>query len=154
MNQTNLELTLKALRLSGLAATLPARLQEAAANRLSHGEFLELILQDELNVRQQRQLARRTQAADFHGLKPLEDFDWSFNPSIPKKDIFDLATCNFIRQTKDVLFLGPPVATEPPLLAVWVSVSSSLRPPQLICQSTTPANQNKRLLMSQSEYPV
>ena len=108
MNQTNLESTLKALRLSGLAATLPARLQEAAANRLSHGEFLELILQDELNVRQQRQLARRTQAADFHGLKPLEDFDWSFNPSIPKKDIYDLATCNFIRQTKDVLFLGPP----------------------------------------------
>lgn len=108
MNQTNLESTLKALRLSGLAATLPARLAEAAANRLSHGEFLELILQDELNVRQQRQLARRTQAADFHGLKPLEEFDWSFNPSIPRKDLYELATCNFIRQAKDVLFLGPP----------------------------------------------
>ena len=108
MNPSNLESTLKVLRLSGLAATLPARLQEAAANRLSHGEFLELILQDELNVRQQRQLTRRTQAADFHGLKPLEDFDWSFNPSIPKRDIYDLATGNFIRQAKDVLFLGPP----------------------------------------------
>ncbi|HPV92882.1 MAG TPA: hypothetical protein PKZ55_06885 [Verrucomicrobiota bacterium] len=39
----NLDSTLKALRLSGLAQSLPVRLQEVAANRLSHGEFLELI---------------------------------------------------------------------------------------------------------------
>jgi DNA replication protein DnaC len=108
MNHNHLNQTLKALRLSGLAASLPVRLQEATANRLSHGEFLELILQDELNVRQERRLGRRTKAADFHGLKPLDDFDWSFNPSIRKKEIFDLATCNFIRQGKDVLFIGPP----------------------------------------------
>jgi len=108
MNPNTLDSTLKQLRLSGLAQSLPVRLQEAGANRLSHGEFLELILQDELNVRHQRQLARRTKAADFHGLKPLDDFDWSFNPSIHKKEIFDLATCNFIREGKDVLFLGPP----------------------------------------------
>jgi len=108
MNPANLETTLKQLRLSGLAQTLPVRLQEAAANRLSHGEFLELILQDELNVRQQRLLARRTTAAEFHALKPLEDFDWSFNPSIHRKEIYDLATCRFIREAHDVLFLGPP----------------------------------------------
>ena len=108
MNTTNLETTLKQLRLSGLGQTLSVRLQEAAANRLSHAEFLELILQDELNVRQQRQLERRTQAADFHSLKPLEDFDWSFNPSVHKKEIFDLASGKFIREAKDVLFLGPP----------------------------------------------
>lgn len=108
MNNHHLESTLKALRLSGLGRSLPVRLQEASANRLSHGEFLELILQDELNVRQERLLGRRTKAADFHSLKPLEDFDWSFNPSIHKKEIFDLATCNFVRQGKDVLFIGPP----------------------------------------------
>lgn len=37
-----------------------------------------------------------------------DNFDWSFNPSIPKKQVFDLATCRFIRETRDVLFLGPP----------------------------------------------
>src|SRR5467141_1825329 len=105
---SNLETTLKQLRLSGLLQTLEVRLQEAAANRLSHSEILELICQDELNVRQQRHLERRTQAADFHTLKPLEDFDWSFNPSVHKKEIYDLATGNFIRHAKDVLFLGPP----------------------------------------------
>ncbi|MGH7953744.1 MAG: IS21-like element helper ATPase IstB [Limisphaerales bacterium] len=108
MNITNLEKTLKELRLSGLCQTLDVRLQEAAANRLGHAEFLELICQDELNVRAQRQLERRTKAADFRSLKTLEDFDWSFNPSIHKKEIFDLASGKFIREAKDVLFLGPP----------------------------------------------
>ncbi len=103
-----LETTLKQLRLSGLVQTLSIRLQEAAANRLGHAEFLELICQDELNVRQQRQMDRRTKAADFRGLKTLEDFDWSFNPSINRKDLFELATGKFIREAKDVLFLGPP----------------------------------------------
>ena len=50
--------TFKLLRLSGLSQTLSVRLQEAAANRLGHLEFLELLLQDELNVRQQRRLER------------------------------------------------------------------------------------------------
>jgi len=83
-------------------------LQEAAAARLGHGEFLELILQDELNVRHQRMLARRTKAADFRGLKSLEDFDWQFNPSISRKHIFELAAGQYQRDAKDVLFLGPP----------------------------------------------
>ncbi len=103
-----LQSTLKQLRLSGLLQTLEVRLQEAVANRLSHGEFLELILQDELNVRRQRQLARRTQAAEFRGLKTLEDFDWQFNPSIPRKQIYELAVGNYLREGKDVLLLGPP----------------------------------------------
>ena len=105
---SNLENTLKQLRLSGLLQTLDVRLQEAVANRLGHAEFLELICQDEINVRQQRLMERRTKAADFRGLKTLDDFDWSFNPAVHRKEIFDLATGNFIRQAKDVLLLGPP----------------------------------------------
>jgi DNA replication protein DnaC len=100
--------TLRALRLSGLAQSLDVRLQEAAGHQLSHAEFLELILQDELLVRQERQIARRVKAALFRELKPLDEFNWSFNPSIQRKQIFDLATCRFIREARDVLFLGPP----------------------------------------------
>jgi len=96
------------LRLSGLAQSLDVRLQEAAGHQLSHLEFLELILQDELLVRQQRQIDRRVKAADFRELKPLDDFDFSFNPSIKRAQVFDLATCRFIRETKDVLLIGPP----------------------------------------------
>jgi DNA replication protein DnaC len=99
---------LKQLRLSGLLQSLDVRLQEAAGHQLSHAEFLELILQDELGVRNERLIQRRVKNAVFRELKPLSDFDWSFNPSIKKKQIFDLATCRFIREGRDVLLLGPP----------------------------------------------
>ena len=108
MSIPNLETTLKQLRLSGLAGTVGLRLQEAAANRLSHEEFLEILLQDEINVRQERFLCRRTKAADFHHLKTLEDFDWRFNSTVPRKEIYDLATGQFIRQAADLLLIGPP----------------------------------------------
>ncbi len=106
MNQ--IQTTLRQLRLSGLAQALPIRLQEANAARLGHAEFLDLILQDELNVRHQRRLAKRTKAADFRALKSLEDFDWQFNPSISRKQIFELAAGQYLAQAKDILLLGPP----------------------------------------------
>jgi DNA replication protein DnaC len=99
---------LKKLRLSGLLQNLEVRLQEAASHGLNHVEFLELVLQDELLIRGDRLLQRRLKAAGFRELKTLDDFDWSFNPSIKKKQIFDLATCRFVRETRDVLWLGPP----------------------------------------------
>ena len=83
---------LKNLRLSGLSQSLEIRLQEAAGHQLSHSEFLELILQDEILVRQERQIGRRVKHAAFREVKPLDSFDWSFNPSINRKQIFDLAT--------------------------------------------------------------
>ena len=107
MNET-MARTLRKLRLSGLAASLEVRLQEAAGNRLSHAEFLELILQDELLVREERLLQRRVRAAAFRDIKTLEDFDFSFNPSVPRKQVYELATCRFIPGREDVLWLGPP----------------------------------------------
>ena len=107
MNE-RLQSALHQLRLSGLVQSLEVRLQEAQGHNLNHAEFLELILQDELLVRQQRQIDRRVKAADFREVKPLDEFDWSFNPSIRRSQLFDLATCRFIREAKDVLFVGPP----------------------------------------------
>jgi DNA replication protein DnaC len=100
--------TLKKLRLSGLLESLEVRLQEAASHHLTHAEFLELVLQDELAVRSNRLLGRRVKAAGFRELKTLDDFDWSFNPSIKKKPIFDLASGHFLHEHRDVLWLGPP----------------------------------------------
>jgi DNA replication protein DnaC len=105
---TSLTSALKKLRLSGLLASLEIRLQEAAGHGLDHAEFLELLVQDELAVRADRLLGRRVKAALFRELKTLEDFDWSFNPSIKKKQVFELATCRFVREGRDVLWLGPP----------------------------------------------
>lgn len=107
MNESLLK-NLRKLRLSGLAQSLDVRLQEAGGHRLSHEEFLELILQDELNIRNQRLLNRRVKAAAFRDLKTLDDFDFSFNPSIPRKIVYDLAAGSFIREARDVLLIGPP----------------------------------------------
>jgi len=104
----SLQQTLRQLRLSGLAMSLEVRLAEAAGNRLDHGEFLELILQDELSVRAGRQVERRVKSALFRESRSLDEFDFSFNSSIKRKQIHDLASCRFIREKADVLFLGPP----------------------------------------------
>jgi DNA replication protein DnaC len=108
MMNTSLTTALKQLRLSGLLETLDVRLQEAAGHQLNHAELLELILQDELLVRSQRLIQRRVKHASFREHKPLDQFDWSFNPSIKKKQVFDLATCRFVREGRDVLVIGPP----------------------------------------------
>jgi DNA replication protein DnaC len=104
----SLQQALRQLRLSGLLSSLEVRLAEAAGNRLDHGEFLELVLGDELAVRASRQVERRVKSAMFREVKNLDEFDFTFNPSIKRKQVYDLATCRFIREKADVLLLGPP----------------------------------------------
>jgi len=99
---------LRRLRLSGLTETLEVRLHEASGNRLSHLEFLELILQDELLVRDERKIGRRVKSASFRDQKNLEDFDWNFNPMICRKQMYELATGRFIKQRRDVLLCSAP----------------------------------------------
>lgn len=74
---------------------------------MSHLEFLELLFEDELQTRRDRLLARRIKKAGFPALKTLEDFDWTYNPSINKSQLFDLATARFTSQGQGVLFEGP-----------------------------------------------
>jgi DNA replication protein DnaC len=107
MSDTLLPL-LNKLRLSGLAASLEVRLHEATSSGLTHREFLELVLQDEIMTRDDRRMNRRIVAAAFRDQRRLKDFDFSFNPSIKKNTIFDLATSRYVRDKRDVLFLGPP----------------------------------------------
>jgi len=107
MNEA-LRTALTRLRLSGLATSLDVRLQEAVGHQLGHAEFLELVLQDELLIRNERLIARRTKAAGFREHKTFEDFDWQFNSSIKRKHVFDLATGRFIREARDLLLIGPP----------------------------------------------
>jgi DNA replication protein DnaC len=100
--------TLKKLRLSGLAESLEIRLHEAATSGLNHRDFLELLFQDELLLRNQRLIGRRMKGANFRDVRRLEDFDFGFNPSIRKDRVYDLATCRFIRERRDALLVGPP----------------------------------------------
>jgi DNA replication protein DnaC len=99
---------IKELRLSGLGQSLDVRLQEAKSSKLDHAEFLEMILEDELVVRRDRQVARRTKAAAFRDQKSLDEFDFEFNTSVHRKQIYDLAAGNFVRKAHDAILVGPP----------------------------------------------
>jgi len=100
--------TLKTLRLSGLSGSLDLRLQEARTHQLTHEEFLETLLQDELNVRHDRLVNRRNKAAAFREQRTLDGFDFAFNPSIDRKQIYQLATGDFTAKAEDILLIGPP----------------------------------------------
>lgn len=99
---------LKELRLPGILANLELRLQEARTNQLDFNDFFELLIDDELNARQNRKMQRSLKKADFRNLKTMEDFDWQFNPNIERKTFLELASCQFIRDAHDLLLIGPP----------------------------------------------
>jgi DNA replication protein DnaC len=107
MNNT-LKQYAQSLHLSGLLQSLELRLQEAEANRLPHAQFLELLFQDEINVRHQRFINRRQKLAAFRELRSLENFDFEFNPGINRAQIYELATGHFVTDRRDVLLVGPP----------------------------------------------
>ena len=103
-----LERKLRTLRLSGMVATLDGRNQEAIHHHLAFTDFLELLVEDELNLRRDRLFARRLKQSHIPGAKDLESFDWSFNPRLPKPLILELGTAQFVGKHGGVLLLGPP----------------------------------------------
>lgn len=98
---------LKKLRLSGVLQTLELRLREAGDDNLSHVEFLLRTLQDEVERRDAKQTAMRLRRANFEHARTLEDFDFHFNPKLPKARVVDLATCGFVDKRENVLLVGP-----------------------------------------------
>jgi len=98
---------LKLLRLSGILDTLDVRCQQAIDGHWTYGDFLERLLEDEVERRQQKQLALRVRRATLAGDKTLETFDFTFNPAIPRQRLYDLATGNFIRDKRNALLCGP-----------------------------------------------
>ena len=106
-NATELIPVLKKLRLSGVLQTLDLRVRQAVDDSLGLEEFLLRLCTDEVERRESKQLDLRLRRANFDGSKHLEDFDWSFNPKIPKAKLVDLATCRFVDHRENVLLIGP-----------------------------------------------
>ncbi|TPV97297.1 MAG: transposase, partial [Myxococcales bacterium FL481] len=96
----------KKLRLSGVLQSLDMRLRQAADDDLAPAEFLLRLLSDEVERRDARQLDVRLRKAAFEHRKSLEDFDFTFNPKVPKSKIIDLATCGFVAKHENVCLVG------------------------------------------------
>ena len=93
---TILKPKLTRLKLSGILETLQVRLDSAMAEKLSYTQFLDLLLTDEVERRDFKQLARRLVKSDLDPDKTLESFDFAFNPRIHEPTIRELATCRFM----------------------------------------------------------
>lgn len=97
---------LKKLRLSGVLQSLELRNREAVDDGLVHTEYLYRLLHDEVDRRESKQLSQRLRRANFEAMKSIEDFDFQFNPNVPKAKVLDLATCQFVERRDNVLIIG------------------------------------------------
>ncbi len=98
---------LKRLRMSGVLETLELRVEEAVRGNLSHTEFLLRVIRDEVERREAKQMQQRLRRANFDNRSTLEDFDFHFNPTVPRARVLELATCAFVNKRENVLIIGP-----------------------------------------------
>jgi len=98
---------LKSLRLSGILGTLEVRNQQAIQEKCTYVDFLERLLEDEIERRNQKQLELRLRRSGLDPTKTLEAFDFHFNPGINRQQIYDLATCGFVERAEGIWVLGP-----------------------------------------------
>jgi len=108
MSITELERALRSLRLSGMSATLEARALQVGSHEMDFIEAFSWLIQDELDRRRSRLLDRRYTLSGLAERKDLKDFDWSYNPRLPRRDVLELATLKFIAAHDDALLIGPP----------------------------------------------
>ena len=99
---------LRKLRLLKSGERLEAMLQDAAARELPYAQFLEQLLGEEVAAKTGKNVAMRTAMARFPLVKPLETFDFAYQPSIDRKQLQQLATCHYLEHGDNVIVLGPP----------------------------------------------
>jgi DNA replication protein DnaC len=103
----SLKTVLKRLKLSGVLDTLPDRIAYAAKAKITPQDLLELVLQDEIDRRDQKNLATRLTKASFDEQHTLEAFDWDGSATFDRDRVRDLFGLGFVDRHEDVLFLGP-----------------------------------------------
>lgn len=108
MSTVEMERTLKILRLPGIRATLETRALQASQGDVSFMDAFSMLLQDELDRRKSRLIEIRFKSSGLDEKKTMTEFDWGFNPKVPKKHCFDLLTLKFVQNGDDALLLGSP----------------------------------------------
>ncbi len=99
--------TLRALKLGGMADTLPERLHLARQQQLGHAAFLELVLSDEVTRREGRSAALRAAKAGLDPTMRLDTFDDQPDLTYDRHLWSDLTTLRFADAGTGVLILGP-----------------------------------------------
>lgn len=96
------------LNLAAAAEALPTQLEAARANTAGHTEFLEALLRIEVQATEQRRWDGRMRFANFPAPWRVDDFDFTAQPGVDQTLIRELATCSYLDQATNILFIGPP----------------------------------------------
>jgi DNA replication protein DnaC len=108
MSINEIERALRELRLSGIADTLNTRVMQAQSSQQPFLETLAAMLQDEIDRRHSRLTERRFKHSRLDERPTLVDFDWRFNPKLPRQACFELHTLKFIGEGANALIIGKP----------------------------------------------
>ena len=108
MSMPEIERSLKQLHLSGVRDTLETRVLQAQAANQPFLETFSMILQDELDRRQSRLVERRHKQSGLEEKLTFAEFDWSFNPKIPRQACLELRTLKFVTAGENALLIGKP----------------------------------------------
>jgi len=96
------------LKLQRMAQYVDAVAEQAAKQEWTYLAFLDRLLDLEASARYERDVAMKTKLAHFPFIKTLEEFDFSFQPSISERQVRELATVRFLAHGENILLLGPP----------------------------------------------
>jgi DNA replication protein DnaC len=98
---------LRKLKMPGIAETLEQRLAEAINEKWSYSTFFEILLTDEIDRRENKQLTSRLAKSRLNLNKTMETFDFSFNQKVQAPLVRELASCGFIEKKQNIFILGP-----------------------------------------------
>jgi len=97
---------LKELTLSTMAREIEVQLRQAKENGPGYDEFLLDLTRAELRAKAESRLSRRVREAKFPLLKTMEGFDFAAAPDIDIRVIRELTGCDYIKERRNVIFLG------------------------------------------------
>jgi len=99
---------LEKMKMTHLADQLEVVCEQAAKKDLGYKEFLTNVLDVEWKGRHQKGVETRLSLARLPWMKTLEQFDFSFQPSIDRKIVRELGGLSFVERAENVILLGPP----------------------------------------------
>lgn len=108
MDTMHIDTYLKQLSLHRVREIYQQEAENAANTKLSYQDYLLRLLEQEVLSKIERSVNRRIQLATFPQIKRLEEFDFTWQPKINEKLIRELATLEFLKTAKNILFVGAP----------------------------------------------
>lgn len=69
--------------------------------------FLERFLQQEYQLREKKRIEYLMRTSGIKRLKYLHDFDWAFNPKIPRDKIMEFVNTDWLKKPSNLVIIGP-----------------------------------------------